>query len=178
MKHEATARALTQLDDDLITVAEDYRPSARSRRVFPRVLAMAACFALIVAAALTAARPKADIYLDGALLGSADIRIEVPAPLALSARGTDTQALSIPLRLTFDDEDTHSVSVSGGVLDSSFDSFPRELSTRTAERGSALFTWQLDTPERDTVYTLSLDGKAAMTLRYSDTDGCWHASRA
>lgn len=178
MKHEATARALTQLDDELIAEAADYAPPSRRRRYFPRVAALAACFALIVAAALTAAQPKVDIYIGEAALDSSGVVIEAPMPLALDARSAPTQALSIPLRLAFDDESTHTVSVSGGVLDSPLDSFPRALSERTAERGSALFTWQLDEPDRAAVYTLSLDGEAAMTLRYDETAACWRAERA
>lgn len=178
MKHEAMARALSQLDDDLITEAEDYAPPSRRRRYFPRVAALAACFALVLAAALNLSHPKADIYLGETLLGSGGVIIEAPMPLALDARSVPTQALSIPLRLAFGDESAHTVSVSDGALDSPIDSFPRALSERTAKRGSALFTWQLDEPDCTAVYTLSLDGEAAMTLRYDETDSCWHAERA
>lgn len=176
MKHEATARALSQLDDELIAEAERYAPPARQRYI-PRMLALAACLALVLAAALTRTPPKADIYIGDTLLGSGGVTIDAPMPLALDARAAE-QALSLSLRLAFDDEEAHSVAVSGGVLDSPLDSFPRALSERTAEHGEALFTWRIDPPDRAAIYTLSLDGEEAMTLRYDEAGGCWRAESA
>lgn len=176
MKHEATARALTQLDDELIAEAERYAPPAR-RRHFPRMLALAACLALVLAAALMQTPPKANIYIGDTLLGSGGITIDTPMPLALDARASN-QALSLSLRLAFNDDAAHTIAVSGGVLDSPLDSFPRALSARTAEHGSALFTWRIDPPDRAAVYSLSLDGEEAMTLRYDEAGGCWRAECA
>lgn len=171
MKHETLARALSELDDELLVEAETYRPRQRGRT---RLLTAAACLALVVAAALSLARPKADIYLGETLLERGGIALDVPAPLALDGRAAE-QPLSLSLRLAFGDEDAHTVSVSDGVLDSPLDSFPHALSERTAGHSDAFFTWRIDSPARDAVYTLSIDGRAAMTLHCGE-DG-WRAEK-
>ena len=129
MKHEAIARALTQLDDALIAEAASHAP--RKGRYFPHVLAAAACLALVLAAALSMTRSTlpAEIRIGGSALSSAPIPIEQPAPLALSP--ADAQPLSISLTIESRAETPAEISVSGGVLDSPADSTPRDLSSRT-----------------------------------------------
>lgn len=178
MKHEAMARALTQLDDDLIASARDYVPKKRRANPYPRILAMAACLVLVIGAALFMQRaPAADIFIGETALEGGAIMIDAPAPMALEARSPEVQALSVPLRFDAAAEKSFTVSVSDGVLDSPIDSFPRSLSERT-ERGSALFTWTIDTPDETTHYTLFLDGKAAVNVRYDASAACWLAEQA
>ena len=175
MKHEAIARALTQLDDALIAEAASHVP--RKGRYFPHVLAAAACLALVLAAAVTMTRSTlpAEIRIGGSALSSAPIPIEQPAPLALSPAGA--QPLSISLTIESRAETPAEVSVSGGVLDSPADSAPRDLSSRTVS-GSETLTWTIEAPDTGEVYTLSLDGVPAVTLRYDEANGYWAAARA
>ena len=175
MKHEAMARALTQLDDALIAEAASHAP--RKRRYFPHVLAAAACLALVLAAALTMTRsaPPAEIRIGGSALSSAPIPIEQPAPLALSPAGA--QPLSISLTIESRAEAPVEVSVTDGVLDSPADSAPRSLSSR-AVSGSEALTWTIEAPDTGEIYTLSLDGAPAVTLRYDAANGYWAAAQA
>lgn len=179
MKHEAMARALTQLDDDLIASACEYAPKKRRKSAYPRILAMAACLALVLCAAFFTQRaPAVDIFIGETALGDGAIMIDAPAPMALEARMPETQALSVPLRLTGKSGSDLTVAVSDGVLDAPIDSFPRALSERTAEHGSALFTWTIDAPDENMRYTLFLDGKAAVKLYYDASAACWLAEKA
>ena len=43
MKHEGMARAMSELDDDLIASACQYRAKPHKTYLFPRMLAAAAC---------------------------------------------------------------------------------------------------------------------------------------
>ena len=176
MKHEVMARAISELDDELIASACDYRP--RRVRAFPRVLAAAACLALILTAAFTASRSaeRNTLYIGGTALTGAPVPIDSPAPLALDGRSMDTLPLCVALSIESRSSDTLTVSVSEGVLDSPADSSPRALSSRSAASGEVL-TWTVEAPDESARYTLSLDGKAAAVLRYDGAKGCWVAER-
>ena len=54
MKHEMMLRAISEIDDDLVAQAHKRRAKAHKRRALPRMLAAAACLALILTAAFTA----------------------------------------------------------------------------------------------------------------------------
>lgn len=176
MKHEVMARAMSELDDDLIAGAYAYKP--RQKFPLPRVLAAAACLALILTAALTMTRraPETDILIGGTALSAAPIPIDQPAPLALDGRSMDTPPLCVALSIESRSGDALTVSVSEGVLDSPADSSPRALSSRSAASGEVL-TWTVETPDENARYTLSLDGKPAAVLRYDAANGYWAAER-
>ena len=71
MKHEGMARAMSELDDDLIASACQYRAKPHKTYLFPRMLAAAACLVLIATAALVMHRtPETDIYIDGTALSA------------------------------------------------------------------------------------------------------------
>lgn len=176
MKHEVMARAMSELDDDLIAGAYAYKP--RQKFPLPRVLAAAACLALILTAAFTASRSaeRNTLYIGGTALTGAPVPIDSPAPLALDGRSMDTPPLCVALSIESRSGDALTVSVSEGVLDSPADSSPRALSSRSAASGEVL-TWTVETPDENARYTLSLDGKAAAVLRYDGAKGCWVAER-
>ena len=171
MKNELMARAISHLDDDLLVRAQAFRPR---RRALPRILAAAACLALVLTAALTMTR-RAPETIGGSALSSAPIPIEQPAPFTLDAR--NTQPLSVSLTVGSAEDGTLRVSVSDGVLDSPLDSFPRALSSRSVSGGETL-TWVVAAPDSSAVYTLSLDGRATAVLRYDDAHACWFAERS
>lgn len=177
MKHEAMVRAMSALDDDLIAEAHSAaRP--RKRRAFPRVLAAAACLALIVTAALTLTRraPETDILIGGTTLTEAPVPIDQPAPMTLGPEES-AQPLSVSLTLNGSAGAALTAEVSDGVLDSPLDSAARGLSTRTVS-GRETLTWTIEAPDEDAVYTLYLNGAPAAVLRYDAANGYWTAARA
>ena len=178
MKHEMMLRAIGEIDDDLVAQAYICRAKAHKRRALPRMLAAAACLALILTAAFTASRnaERNTLYIGGTALTGAPVPIDSPAPLPLDGRSMDTPPLCVALSIESRSGDALTVSVSEGVLDSPADSSPRALSSRSAASGEAL-TWTVEAPDENTRYTLSLDGKAAAVLRYDGAKGCWVAER-
>ena len=44
--------------------------------------------------------------------------------------------------------------------------------------GKMQLCWTIEEPDTGTVYTLSLDGAPAVTLRYDEANGYWAAARA
>lgn len=177
MKHEAMVRAMSALDDDLIAEALS-AAKPRKVRAFPRVLAAAACLALIVTAALTLTRraPETDILIGGTVLTRAPVPIDQPAPMAL-APVESAQPLSVSFTFDASADTPLTAEVSGGVLDSPLDSAARGLSSRTVSGGETL-TWTIEAPDEDAVYTLCLDGAPAAVLRYDAASGYWTAARA
>ena len=159
MKHEGMARAMSELDDDLIASACQYRAKPHKTYLFPRMLAAAACLVLIATAALVMHRtPETDIYIDGTALSADPVPIDQPMPMALDGRSTDVQTLCLSLS-----------------FESRTDA-PRALSARTVSAGEILL-WTIDPPDESAVYTLYLDGKAAAVLRCDSANGYWVAER-
>lgn len=148
MKHEGMARAMSELDDDLIASACQYRAKPHKTYFFPRMLAAAACLVLIATAALVMHRtPETDIYIDGTALSADPVPIDQPMPMALDGRSTDVQTLCLSLSFESRTDAPLEVSVSEGILDSTADSSPRALSARTVSAGEILL-WTVDPPTR------------------------------
>lgn len=177
MKHEAMVRAMSALDDDLIAEAHSAaRP--RKRRAFPRVLAAAACLALIVTAALTLTRraPETDILIGGTALTGAPVPIDQPAPMTLDPEES-AQPLSVSLTFESKSGDEVEVTVSDGVLVQPLYSLQEEFTSYPVS-GKVQLTWTIEAPDEDAVYTLYLNGAPAAVLRYDAVSGYWTAARA
>ena len=122
MKHEGMARAMSELDDDLIASACQYRAKPHKTYLFPRMLAAAACLVLIATAALVVHRTsETDIYIDGTALSADPVPIDQPMPMALDGRSTDVQTLCLSLSFESRTDAPLEVSVSEGILDSTAD---------------------------------------------------------
>ena len=165
MKHEVLTRAIGELDDELIADAYAYKP--RKRYALPRFLAAAACLVLVLAAALAMTRDTlpAEIKVEGAALSS------IPIPISLSG------PLSPMLTIESKSGEAVTVTVSDGVLTQPLYSLQEEFTSYTVS-GKVQLCWTIEEPDTGTVYTLSLDGAPAVTLRYDEANGYWAAVRA
>ena len=177
MKHEVLARAMGELDDELIDSAYAYKP--RKRYTLPRVLAAAACLVLVLTAALTMTRDAlpAEIEIDGTALSSSPIPISQTATMALDARGSLSGPLSPLLTIESKTGDGVTVTVSDGVLTQPLYSLQYAFTSYTVS-GKVQLCWTIEEPDVGKVYTLSLDGAPAVTLRYDEANGYWAAARA
>ena len=177
MKHEVLTRAIGELDDELIADAYAYKP--RKRYALPRFLAAAACLALVLAAALAMTRDAlpAEIAIEGAALSSRAIPISQATPMALDARGSLSGPLSPMLTIESKSGEAVTVTVSDGVLTQPLYSLQEEFTSYTVS-GKVQLCWTIEEPDTGTVYTLSLDGAPAVTLRYDEANGYWAAARA
>ena len=174
MKHEVMARAMSELDDDLVTSAYDYRP--RKVRAFPRVLAAAACLALILTAALTMTHraPETGILIGGTVLAADPVPIDQPAPMALDP-AESAPPLEILLTVEGKTGEATAVAVSDGTL--SPEAERSSADTSCTVTGEASLIWRIEAPDEDAVYTLSLGGNAAAALRFDSANGYWVAER-
>lgn len=177
MKHEVLARAMGELDDELIADAYAYKP--RKRYTLPRVLAAAACLVLVLAAALTMTRDAlpAEIEIEGTALSSSPIPISQAAPMTLDARGSLSGPLSPLLTIESKTGETVTVTVSDGVLTQPLYSLQEEFTSYTVS-GKVQLCWTIEEPDTGEVYTLYLDGAPAVTLRCDEANGYWAAARA
>ena len=177
MKHEVLTRAIGELDDELIAAAYAYKP--RKRYALPRFLAAAACLVLVLAAALAMTRDTlpAEIKIEGAALSSIPIPISQPAAMALDARGSLSDPLSPMLTIESKSGEAVTVTVSDGVLTQPLYSLQEEFTSYTVS-GKVQLCWTIEEPDTGMVYTLSLDGAPAVTLRYDEANGYWAAARA
>lgn len=176
MKHEAMARAMSELDDELIAQARSYAPLPRAKRAFPRILAAAACLALVLSAALMMQRPQADIYIGGTRLSGSPVPIDQPAPLSLEQEQS-AQPLCLSLSFESRTDEPLEITVSDGTLDPSAGGETAPLSSRTVSGGETV-TWTIPSPREDTVYTLCVNGRTAAVLRYDTENACWTGQRA
>ena len=177
MKHEGMARAMSELDDDLIASACQYRAKPHKTYLFPRMLAAAACLVLIATAALVMHRtPETDIYIDGTALSADPVPIDQPMPMALDGRSTDVQTLCLSLSFESFLVIRRPPSSTLFPYATLFRSTLRALSARTVSAGEILL-WTIDPPDESAVYTLYLDGKAAAVLRCDSANGYWVAER-
>ena len=177
VKHEVLTRAIGELDDELIADAYAYKP--RKRYALPRFLAAAACLVLVLAAALAMTRDTlpAEIKVEGAALSSIPIPISQPAAMALDARGSLSGPLSPMLTIESKSGEAVTVTVSDGVLTQPLYSLQEEFTSYTVS-GKVQLCWTIEEPDTGMVYTLSLDGAPAVTLRYDEANGYWAAARA
>ena len=177
VKHEVLTRAIGELDDELIADAYAYKP--RKRYALPRFLAAAACLVLVLAAALAMTRDTlpAEIKVEGAALSSIPIPISQPAAMALDASGSLSGPLSPMLTIESKSGEAVTVTVSDGVLTQPLYSLQEEFTSYTVS-GKVQLCWTIEEPDTGTVYTLSLDGAPAVTLRYDEANGYWAAARA
>lgn len=177
MKHESMVRAMSALDDDLIAEARGAAGS-RKARAFPRVLAAAACLALIMTAALTLTRraPETDILIGGTALTGAPVPIDQPAPMTL-APVESVQPLAVSFTFESRTGDEATITVSDGVLVQPLYSLQEEFTSYTVS-GKVQLSWTIEAPDEDAVYTLYLNGAPAAVLRYDAANGYWTAARA
>lgn len=127
---------------------------------------------LVLAAALAMTRDTlpAEIKVEGAALSSIPIPISQPAAMALDARGSLSGPLSPMLTIESKSGEAVTVTVSDGVLTQPLYSLQEEFTSYTVS-GKVQLCWTIEEPDTGMVYTLSLDGAPAVTLRYDETHG-------
>ena len=97
--------------------------------------------------------------------------------LSLDARGSLSGPLSPMLTIESKSGEAVTVTVSDGVLTQPLYSLQEEFTSYTVS-GKVQLCWTIEEPDTGTVYTLSLDGAPAVTLRYDEANGYWAAARA
>ena len=97
--------------------------------------------------------------------------------MALDARGSLSGPLSPMLTIESKSGEAVTVTVSDGVLTQPLYALQEEFTSYTVS-GKVQLCWTIEEPDTGMVYTLSLDGAPAVTLRYDEANGYWAAARA
>lgn len=107
MNNEVMARAITEIDDELIASAQS--PSKRinvhrNRKIFS-LCAVAACFVLFISGALLWQRQnKLDITVQGNLLYDRAVTLDIPAVASPDARKTLSDSISVSIDIAANDD--------------------------------------------------------------------------
>ena len=174
MKHEAFARAMSQLDDELILQAHQdaaARQGALLWRRIRRIAAAAACLLLVLGAAwlflparveLTLPQPGQSVLSSEPGIAVQDMR----GAQAIAAEFSVTASRTVRLAA---DDGIFSLTESGE--ETPF--FEGRGSTKA--RGEFTVRWEIPVPEREKVYTFSVgaNGKATAKLWYDAQNSAW-----
>lgn len=174
MKHEAFARAMSQLDDELILQAHQNAVAQQGMllwRRIGRIAAAAACLLLVLGAAwlilptrveLTLPQPGQRVLSSEPGIAVQDMRgaQEIAAEFSVAASRTVRLAADDGIfSLTKDGEETPFFEGQGS----------------TKARGEFTVRWEIPAPDREKVYTFSVgaDGKATVKLWYNAQTSAW-----
>lgn len=166
MRQERLARAMSEIDDDLVEEARRPFPGRqRKGTALPRWAACAACLAVMLTAALLSGpRGGFALRVDGMALAAGE-SLEIPAAQAAvssrAASGTD-----IALEIAADGEEVSLCAESGGVL---LDDGGAERDALTITR-DAQITWRVHTA-REAVLTLRTAGGTVILTARLNADG-------
>lgn len=159
MKHETLARALTGLDDGLITDAAE----APKKRRMPRYLAAAACLLLLLGAALGYGLRAPTVLFDGSAV-TASPRCVAGDTAVMSLRLHESVQVELTLRLP---RETN-VSVSAGTLvRESGDSMPA-----FTECGTVTVLWVIEDAAEDETCEMTV-GDTRLLLAHDAALGGW-----
>ena len=174
MKYEAFARAMSQLDDELILQAHQNAAARQGMlllRRIGRIAAAAACLLLVLGAAwlFLPARVELTLPQPGQRELSSEPGIAVQDMRGAQAIAAEfSVAASRTVRLAADD----------GIFSLTKDGeetpfFEGQGSTRA--RGEFTVRWEIPAPDREKVYTFSVgaNGKATVKLWYNAQNSAW-----
>ena len=176
MKNEIMARAITEIDDDIIAEACDNVVPFRKKRSARAVFFAAACIALVaVSSLMLAQRVNTPV-----ILAYGNVMTDEPVNAGTAAAGksvgasSDESVLSIPLEVRRGKE--VKLSADGGTLDVSHAKSGELLYSGTlcSVKAPVLIEWTVTNPDTEKSYSLSInDGSAVITLMYDNETENW-----
>lgn len=172
MKNEVMARALTGIDDKLITEAADVKQRRKSFRPIYALCAVAACLVLVFTFVFKAPKPTAtsELLLNGEVITDSPSEIHLPA--TVSARSTNTD---ISLYLTLQISEDTKIKVSHGKMDiCPTDNADLIFSgTEYTAQEPVNINWYLDGSDINSVYNLTLGDDIVYNLYYDEGTSLW-----
>ena len=173
MKNEVLARAITELDDDLIADAHTGSAAIRvhSKRIRHTAFAVAACFVLLISGALLRVwQNHVEIFSNGSLLDDQAIVLELPSMASPDARQTEPASLTIPLEIDANGKvEIEALDGTLALCDAAANE-PIESGTRIQTSGSVTIQWTIPHPAERATYHLKINHR---TLVLSAQDNQW-----
>lgn len=175
MKNEVFFRAMSEIDDDLIVMAQS-APVISRRTVLRRLGGIAACFVLVCTALVFLLSGRgADIRLYGEKLSSHPTAVDVPTPFPEDNARAITNTLILPFEVTSHGDIT--ASVSDGAISAISDDGETVCSGRSIETTSPVsLEWTLNTPDTGKTYTFSVNG-VDFTLAFDSVSESWNIKK-
>lgn len=169
MKNEVFARAMTEIDEELIVSAHKDIVQRPKRKKW--IFAVAACFILICASALYLKNSnRIEILVYGNTIADQSVAVDIPAPLSSDLRYTIPDVITVPLeiqterRLNIEADDT-TIEVYSLKTDKLL--YEGQV-CETKESVTVL--WTIEAPNPNQTYQLRLNDDAVLLLLSYDKD--------
>lgn len=164
MNNEVMARAVTELDDDLIAGAHTFSKKRSFSRTAARLLAAAACITVVLCAVIAFfSFERIEVSVNGEAVSG--------RPIAVAG---STMTRSVPHQLSVEiairTDKPVSVEASDGYIGANGSDADRKT---LALMGDATFVWTVENPDIGQQYFLSLDRKTGLMLSYDESLNKW-----
>ncbi len=180
MANEVMARALSEIDDELIVNA--YTASRKKRNLKPLygIGAAAACLVLIFTVIFGTLSKDTKVYLNSDKVTSTPVAIASPlSPASMFPRAT-TGVLSIHFELDLKGEteitcSQGTFSICGINQDTLFYTGSKHLVEKEIAKKPLSLQWTINDPDEATTYTLTLDGNKTqiLNLKFDENQNNW-----
>lgn len=176
MKNEAIARAITEIDDELISSA---RSDAPRRRVNGRIYGVcaAACLMLICCLTLALRSGKIKISVYGQDIAKNSVVTVPENGDAASTRRYDREGICIPITVKTNADFTIKVSYGELELVTDDGTLTEKYSRALNVSGSADMIWSVEQPDKEQTYTFEINGEEALRLSYDRTSSSWQIAK-
>lgn len=169
MVNDVMARAITGIDDDLITEAYKATGKKNNLRFLYTAVSAAACFILLITAVFLASPKAPTVYLDSNKVTSTPVVVSSPLSVA-SVTPRTAQDVTISLDVNLNGAETR-ISCSQGTFTLCgknqdtlfFEGSDFTADKHIAKKGLSLY-WTVKSPDKSQVYTLTLEGKKTQLL--------------
>ncbi|MCI8719440.1 MAG: hypothetical protein K1W19_00700 [Lachnospiraceae bacterium] len=173
MKNEVFARAITEIDDELVISAHKNMVPRSKRKKWP--LAVAACFLLICGIALYLGNSsRIEVFVYGNTISDQPVTIDLPAPLSSDQRLLSSDAITVPLEI----KTKHKVDIK--TEDGILEVYSRETDQLLCEgqtcKASDFVTvfWTIEAPNPKQIYKLHINSDTVvLLLSYSGDTNSW-----
>lgn len=173
MKNEVFARAITEIDNELIISAHKNRVPRNKRKKWP--LAAAACFLLICGIALyLRSNRRIEVSVYGNTISDRPVTIDIPTPLSSDNRSVIPDVLTVPMEIK--PEHKINIKVDNGMLEV----YSLETNKLLCEgqicktSDSVTVFWTIEAPNPKQVYKLWINSDTVVfLLSYNEETNNW-----
>lgn len=170
MKNEILARAIGEIDDDLI--ADAHTVTKRARLPLRRLSAMAACMLLFFGTLLYVRLPGDTVRFGGDVLSDAPVVVQGVAPAVHTAdpHMRDGNALTVSLEL--DLRDANRIAAADGTFELLRGEASLYAGNDYTASGRLTLNWSVRTPDPTMTYRLTV-GNTELLLSLDPASECW-----
>lgn len=173
MKNEVFARAITEIDNELIISAHKNRVAKNKRKKWP--LAVAACLFLVCGITLYLGTSRGiEVSIYGNTILEQPVTIEIPASLSSDERSVVPDVITVPMEI----KSKHKINIK--VEDGMLEVYSLETNSLLCEgqickaSDSVTVFWIIEEPNPKQVYKLRINSDAVVfLLSYSEDTNNW-----